>query len=67
MKTFLFWISFFSILYLVALFILIIVGVYYDGTTIVWHKEYALFFVPLLLLLMIGFVVSFCELITKDN
>lgn len=66
MKTFLFWISFFSILYFVGLLILFIVGVYYDNTTIVWHKEYALFFVPLLLLLMIGFVVPFCEL-TKDD
>ncbi len=66
MKTFLFWISFFSILYFVALLILFIVGVYYDGTTIIWHKENALFFVPLLLLLMIGFVVPFSEL-TKDD
>lgn len=66
MKTFLFWISFFSILYFVGLLILFIVGVYYDNTAIVWHKENALFFVPLLLLLMIGFVVSFSEL-TKDN
>lgn len=66
MKTFLFWISFFSILYFVGLLILFIVGVYYDNTTIVWHKENALFFVPLLLLLMIGFVIPFSEL-TKDD
>jgi len=66
MKIFLFWTSFFSLLYFVALFILFIVGVYYDNTTIVWHKGNALFFLPLLLLLMVVFIVTFSEL-TEDN